>query len=134
MISDEAYDKLNCFNSLLKQLITFATNKSIALKTNNVKVRACSAINSLPTIGIDNVGPYLEKYAEKIQKRDADFFLKSEYDSEVEDAGDDREDIIQLLEMIKKIYVSKCSTEEQNKVFNDVGHMLELYREYLNAL
>lgn len=130
MISDEAYNKLNCFNSLLKQLITFATNKSLALKTNNVKVRACMAINSMPLIGIENVGPYLERFSQQIEARDADFFLSSDYSDEIEDGDDDREDIIKLLEMIKKIYVSKCSQDEQKKVFSDIEHMLILYREY----
>ena len=49
---------------------------------------------------------------------------------EIEDGDDDREDIIKLLEMIKKIYVSKCSQDEQKKVFSDIEHMLILYREY----
>lgn len=132
MISDEAYNKLNCFNSLLKQLITFATKKSLALKTNNVKIRACMAINSMPLIGIESVGPYLERFAEKIKAKDADFFINSDYSDEIED--DDREDIIKLLEMIKNIYVSKCSQDEQKKIFSDIEHMLNLYMEYIDIV
>jgi hypothetical protein len=130
MISDEAYNALNMFNSLLKQLIAFSVSKSIMLKTSNIRIRACAAINESPLLAIEHVGPYLEKYSDKILARDSAFFLDSDYTDEV--GGDDN--ILQLLMIIKKIYTEKCSISEQGDVNTSIISMLEIYRQYLSLL
>lgn len=127
MISDEAYDTLNSFNSLLKQLIGFSVSKSIVLKTSSLRIRACTAINETPLLAIENVGPYLEKYSKEILSRDSAFFLNTDY---TEETGGDA-DILKLLSMIKKIYMDSCSPSEQHNLFSTIIHMLELYRKYM---
>ncbi len=130
-MSDNIFAQTTSFNSILKRLIKFTTDKSIALRTHDLKKRISLLINENPLMVIDTLGPYLLEYAEQIKAHSGEFFINKDFTDEVSvDSADEKEQILKLVRIIKKIYANSSITEREF-VNDSMEDLLISYCRYL---
>lgn len=118
------------FNRTLKKLMTYVAraNPGDALVERTHR-RVILAVDLLPTLSVAEVGPYLERYTDEIARGDAEFFLASEYNSDI--GGETlSSDVARLIAKVRETWAA--SRAEGRELFMEALQLL--LDDYLDVL
>lgn len=111
------------FNNSLRNLLTCVGQviNDSELEQMRLVFSQAMAVNDL--FAVNNIGPYLFQYKEKIFDGDIDYFLNANLGEEVREMDD----------IIAKVRVawSKCNEKEQSALYDIIHTMATLYLEYV---
>lgn len=128
-------DFVNGFNKKVKLLtLDLQRRYPTDAKMWRAKERILLAIREDPRLIIEDVGPYLYRFREKIYSGDDEFFITNDYGSELKECTNmERRDITaHIIPKAKDTYLSL--TDEEKKHYQElVVGMLDEYVEYLAA-
>lgn len=111
------------FNNSLRRLLTCVGQVIDDPELEQIRMAANQAIAANDLFAINNIGPYLFQYKEKIFDGDIDYFLNADLGEEVREMDD----------IIAKVRIawSKCNEEEQSALYDIIHAMATLYLEYV---
>jgi hypothetical protein len=134
MASTLADQHVELFNSKLKRLVKTVISLSKMIQAyayvNGTERQLSMALDAAPLLGIDTIGPFLEKYASQIEAHDEKFFLTANFESDIAPEYEEfRKDIVMIMGQLKDLY--KGSDTKQRDIFHGyVEGMLHHSREY----
>lgn len=136
-------DARRAFNKDMADLIKLACERNQAnedLKTIRSIFATIRAAE--PTIIITNAGPYIWKYREQIAKKDANFFLKNNFENDIADFYDDpvpdeqhdftEDEVGEVLKSIKRTW-HLLSAPEKGVIWTTAIGLLRSYAQYVQA-
>lgn len=123
---------INTFNGIIKKLLVALVSRYPEdAKIVRTKKRVFLAIEELPSLVINIVGPYLFRYSEQITSQNDSFFLDTNYDEEL-NSSNDREKAEVVAYIIPKIKASwrKAGGAERAEYAETVIDLLYTYVDY----
>lgn len=129
------------FNSHLLKTLKISISKSPNDKYLQEVETVVKAINTMePDLIIRKAGPYLFKYKEKLANKDESFFLKNDFQDDLneyyangKDENDfDQEDVVYIMSSFKNTWVT-LTIYEKETIWNMVGELFRSYARYLGA-
>jgi hypothetical protein len=131
--NDKIFEYTTTFNSILKRLIGFSSEKSLLLKTNRIKGKISLLITNAPLVVMETAGPYLLKYAEHIKAYDEKFFLSTDFSVNFKPDLDKKSvnDFKILINQVRGIY-TKCDSREKKYLNELCDDLLIAYCSYLH--
>lgn len=134
MSSKKSLEHLTEFCRSLKKLAKLAMcifpNDAIMARANK---RIIFAVNEFPIWVIDEVGLHLMKYSEQIDNGDEKFFLKNEYDEEIQENIRNNPETAELtIYIIPKVKDAwrKSDKEARDMYMSAIQSMLDNYVDY----
>jgi hypothetical protein len=133
--NDKVFEYTTIFNSILKRLISFSSDKSLVLKTNRIKGKLSLIIVNAPLSVMEVAGPYLLKYAEHIKLHDEKFFLNADFseDFKKSDSNISTSDFKYLINQVRGVYI-KCDIKEKRYLNELCDDLLISYCSYLHFM
>lgn len=127
---------VDAFNSKLKQLTRTTISLSKALKAyaciNDSERKLSMALNEAPLIGIEIMGPFLEKYAGEIEAHDQAFFVSADFEAEVgPEWAAFKDDIVMVIGRLKELY--RKSDARQRKELHCLVEALLMHSRGYNS-
>lgn len=110
------------FNNSLRKLLTCVGQVTNDPELERIRMAASQAISVNDLFAVNNMGPYLFQYKDRIFDGDIDYFLNA-----------DLEDAREIENIIGKVRVAwqKCGEDEQNSLYDIIHTMTTLYLEYV---
>lgn len=125
-------EALDTFNSTLKKLVRLATDKSKKLKLVRAPQRLATLLRECETAAMEIVGPSLALHREFVMASDEKHFLTSDLSADIPaEFSDDKKEIVIVINKLKKIYTTKCKSEEKAAILADLKQLLISYDLYV---
>ena len=115
------------FNDAVKQLVSFAQERSTKLQAMSAKKKVVRLAEEAPLCALETIGPYLIKYADHIKEQNDKFFLENSFSDET---GDDN--ILSLIVEVQSIY-KQSQAAERAHINDTVDDMLIAYCAFVHS-
>lgn len=111
------------FNNSLRKLLTCVGQVTKDPDLERIRMAASQAISINDLFAVNNMGPYLFQYKDRIFDGDIDYFLSA-------DLGEDAREIEDIIGKVRVAW-QKCGEDEQNALYDIIHTMTTLYLEYV---
>lgn len=115
------------FNSCFRKMINKNKNMSNDEKTIELSKKALIAIGTNPDLGLNILGPYLDKYEHDIINNNIDFFMNMDYKQIAE--GDNKETAEYLSKIVKNNW-EKINDDEKKDLIDMFHNMVNFYNKF----
>lgn len=117
------------FNNSLRKLLKCVEQVTNDSEIEKARMAAGQALAINDLIAINQMGPYLFKYKEKIFAGDVDYFLEADLSKEIT-TSDSSVSIDSIIPKIRTAW-KKCNEDEQSALYDIIHTMTTLYIEYV---
>ena len=134
-VGKEAAVHATTFNSVLKKMVAFGVNRSLALRAHRLRPKFNLLVNESPLMVMEIVGPHLLKHSAPIKEGDLQYFIDYDYTKEYEesDTEEDRKTFENIMTIISATY-KNCKAEDHDFLADLADELLISYCQYLKCL
>ena len=121
------------FNKTLRRITMYVANsKPNDAMIQRVRNAMILAIDAMPCVALEKMGPYLDRFAEDIYAKNSSFFLMNSYDAELQEASgsDEAELAAQIIPEVKAIW-NKSDENVQADLWKAITSLTNDYIDYL---